>query len=215
MTKTKRCVRLASTCISISDLDFHTPVRFRTFCRARDHPALIPPRAAAIVQTAWSSWTPPPSTLRILFGNTLMCAAYVSYYCSSWHPSVLLFIRLQLTSVSLSSNSFGRIHLVAEIFDIILRSNYKVHTLWCNNNVFTGIQTRQRFAVSDKKSSEEESYARTTLNAARSKLQAAVHVYVNEHIKPKSKLVKVVPDAGASPFPFVLHSSAPTILHNL
>lgn len=128
---------------------------------------------------------------------------------------VLLFIRLQLTSVSLSSNSFGRIHLVAEIFDIILRSNYKVHTLWCNNNVFTGIQTRQRFAVSDKKSSEEESYARTTLNAARSKLQAAVHVYVNEHIKPRSKLVKVVPDAGASPFPFVLHSPAPTILHNL
>jgi hypothetical protein len=34
------------------------------------------------------------------------------------------------------------------------------------------------------------------LNAARSKMQAAVHVYVNEQIKPKSQRVKVIPDVG-------------------
>ncbi len=88
---------------------------------------------------------------------------------------------------------------MAEVFDIVLRCNFNVHSLWCNNNVFTGMQLRQRFAVNGTKSPEEESYVRTTLNAARSKLQAAVHVYVNEHIKPKSKQVKVIPDAG--PFP--------------
>jgi hypothetical protein len=46
---------------------------------------------------------------------------------------------------------------------------------------------------------DEQSYARTTLNAARSKLTAAVHFYVNDQIKPKSKQVKVIPDAGAVP----------------
>ena len=102
----------------------------------------------------------------------------------------------QTASISLSNNSFGRIHLAAEIFDIILRNNYKLHTVWCNNNVFTGMQARQRFAVSNDKTPEEERYARTTLNAARSKMQAAVHVYVNEQIKPKSQRVKVIPDAG-------------------
>ena len=104
---------------------------------------------------------------------------------------------MQLACVSLSSNSFGRIHLVAEIFDIVLRCNYHVRTLWCSNNVFTGMQFRQRFAGSQDMSVEEDSYARATLNAARAKLQAAVHVYVNEHIKPRSKQVKVLPDAGA------------------
>ena len=108
-------------------------------------------------------------------------------------------ICMQLHSISLSNNSFGRIHLVAEMFDIVLRCNLNVHTLWCNNNVFTGMQLRQRFAANAARSPEEESYFRTTLNAARSKLQAAVHVYVNEYIKPKSKQVKVIPDPGYFP----------------
>ena len=128
----------------------------------------------------------------------LRCA----YMCSCLPvPPLALTLCLQLNSVSLSNNSFGRIHLVAEMFDIVLRGNYHVHTLWCNNNVFTGLQTRQRFVVLDAKTPEEERYERSTLNAARSKLQAAVHVYVNEHIKPKSRRVKVLPDAGRAPAP--------------
>lgn len=123
-------------------------------------------------------------------------------------PPRALTLCPQLNSVSLSNNSFGRIHLVAAMFDIVLRCNYHVHTLWCNNNVFTGLQTRQRFVALDAMTPEEEHYERTTLNAARSKLQAAVHVYVNEHIKPKSRRVKVLPDAGTAP-PLVLSAFLP------
>ena len=86
--------------------------------------------------------------------------------------------------------------MFAEIFDIVLRSNYSVCTVWTNNNVFTGLQNRLRLSEKGDLRPEEQSYARATLNAARSKLQAAVHVYVNEAIKPKSKQVKVIPDAG-------------------
>ena len=124
----------------------------------------------------------------------MRCGACSLMFMSVMPPVTIA--HLQTTSISLSNNSFGRIHLAAEIFDIILRNNYKLHTVWCNNNVFTGMQTRQRFAVSNDKTPEEEQYARTTLNAARSKMQAAVHVYVNEQIKPKSQRVKVIPDAG-------------------
>jgi hypothetical protein len=99
----------------------------------------------------------------------------------------------------LSNNSFGRIHVFAEIFDIVLRSNHSVCTVWSNNNVFTGMQNRLRLWEKGGLSPDEQCYARTTLNAARSKLQAAVHFYVNEQIKPKSKQVKVIPDAGAFP----------------
>ncbi len=65
--------------------------------------------------------------------------------------------------------------------------------------MFTCLQNRLRLSEKGDLSPDEQSYARTTLNAARSKLQAAVHVYVNEQIKPKSNQVKVIPDAGAFP----------------
>jgi hypothetical protein len=146
-----------------------------------------------------------------------MLLLYVASHCAvadtstgilliPFHEPIFL-TSMQLHSISLSNNSFGRIHLVAEMFDIVLRCNYNVHTLWCNNNVFTGMQLRQRFAANAAKSPEEESYIRTTLNAARSKLQAAVHVYVNEHINPKSKTVKVIPDPGEFPPHFHMPSS--------
>ena len=86
--------------------------------------------------------------------------------------------------------------------------------LWSNNNVFTGLQNRLRLSEKGDLRPEEQNYARATLNAARSKLQAAVHVYVNEEIKPKSKQVKVVPDAGILlPCPtYTAHRSPLTVL---
>jgi hypothetical protein len=139
-------------------LKFLTPTvlfssRFRTFCRA---PAC--PLAAAIVATAWSSWTLPPATLPIHCGNTPRFAAVIARYCCCYRRIPNFFESLlhvsdachamclscfltnaQLTSISLSNNSFGRIHVFAEIFDIVLRSNHSVCTVWCNNNVFTGM----------------------------------------------------------------------------
>jgi hypothetical protein len=113
----------------------------------------------------------------------------------------------QLSCLSVSNNSFGRLHLAAELFDIVLRCNFSIHSLWSSNNVFTGIQNRLRFSTSEDKNDEEQEYVRVTLSAARSKLQAAVHIYVNDNIKPKSNRVLVIPDAGV----FRYHKTLPSV----
>jgi hypothetical protein len=85
-----KAVRLMGpTLIPIFVLDFHSSCRFRTFCRVRDRTAPTPLPAAAIAQTAWSSWTLPLPTPPILFGNTLRCADCLSVCCSLWRPCLV------------------------------------------------------------------------------------------------------------------------------